>query len=322
MVLLVYVDDIILAGNNHDECTAFKRYLHECFHIKDLGSLKFFLGIEVARLRIGISLCQKKYALDILAETGLLGSNPAETPMKQGHKLALAEGKEIDGAAYRQLVCRLIYLTITRLEISYLVHVLSQFAQVPRKEYFEAAMRVVGYIKGSPGQGILLRSNCDLRLGAYYDSDWVSCPITRRLVSGYFITIRESPISWKMKKQSTVSRLSAEVEYRAMAAVMSELVWLKSLLTSFLVDHRQLMELFCDNQSAIHIVVNPVFHEQTKHFEIDCHFFREQVQTRNIVMAHIRSQFQPADIFTKALARQQFHFLLGKLGIHDVFAPT
>ncbi|XP_020266506.1 uncharacterized protein LOC109841995 [Asparagus officinalis] len=156
MGLLVYVDDIILAGNNYDECATFKRYLHKCFHIKDLGSLKKFLGIEVARSQIGISLCQRKHALEILAETGLLEIKLVETPMEQGHKLALVKGEETDDASYRRLVGRLIYLTITRPEISYAVHVLSQFAQAPRKEHFEATMRVVRYIKGSPSQGILL----------------------------------------------------------------------------------------------------------------------------------------------------------------------
>lgn len=204
--------------------------------------------------------------------------------------MALAKGEELkDASIYRRLVGRLIYLTITRPEISYSVHVLSQFAQAPRKEHLEAAIRVVRYLKGNPGQGILLCADNDLRLYAYCDSDWASCPITRRSVTGYFVKLGQSPVSWKTKKQSTVSRSSAEAEYRAMAAATSELIWLKSLLASLTVNHEGPMRLYCDSQSAIHIAANPIFHERTKHIEIDCHYVREQLQTGNIVTAHVRT---------------------------------
>ena len=145
------------------------------------------------------------------------------------------------------------------------------------------------YIKRSPGQGILLKADCELRLRAFCDSDWASCPVTRRSITGYFVMLGESPISWKTKKQSTVSRSSAEAEYRAMASIANELIWLKSLLTSLRVDHREPMKLFYDSQSIIHIAANSVFHERTKHIEIDCHYVREQVQIGNIVTAHLRS---------------------------------
>ena len=139
-------------------------------------------------------------------------------------------------------------------------------------------MRVVRYIKGSPGQGILLKADCNLRLRAFCNSDWVSCPVTRRSITGYFVMLGGSRISWKMKKQSIVSRSLTEGEYRAMASTASELVWLKSLLTSLRVDHRECMKLFCDSQYVIHIVANPVFHKRTKHIVIDCHYLRKQVQ--------------------------------------------
>lgn len=118
--------------------------------------------------------------------------------MEQNQKLMLADGKLLDNPErYRRLIGRLIYLCFTRPEISYYVHVLSQFMQQPRAEHWEAALRVVRYLKGAPGQGILLRSRCDLQLYGWCDSDWASCPLTRRSLSRWFVFLGNSPISWK-----------------------------------------------------------------------------------------------------------------------------
>jgi hypothetical protein len=150
--VLIYVDDLILSSNDVFAVQRFKNYLSHCFHMKDLGKLKFFLGIEVARNSDGIFFCQRKYALDILSEVGLLGSKLAKTPLEQNHKLALTESDDVDDPArYRQLVGRLIYLTITRSELSYCVHILAQFMHQPSKAHWEAAVKVVRYLKGNPG---------------------------------------------------------------------------------------------------------------------------------------------------------------------------
>lgn len=140
--------------------------------MKDLGVLKYFLEIEVSRGNPGIFLCERKYALDIVAETGLLGGKPVRFPIEQNHLLALSTAPLMDNPeSYRRLVGRLIYLTITRPELSYCVHVLVLFMQQSHDDHWEAALRVVRYLKGNPGQGIFLNANTDLRLYAYCDSD-------------------------------------------------------------------------------------------------------------------------------------------------------
>ena len=268
-------------------------------------------------------LSQRKYALEIVDECGLLGAKPSDFPLEENHKLALATGPLLDDAGrYRRLLGRLIYLTITRPDLCYAVHILSQFMQAPREEHMTAACRVLRYIKGTPDCGILLHANTDLNLIGYCDSDWGACPLTRRSLTGYLVTLGGSPISWKTKKQITVSRSSAEAEYRSMAAATSELVWLKSLLASLGVFPTTAMRLFCDSQAALHIAKNPVFHERTKHIEIDCHFVRERVHCGALVLSHIASRLQPADIFTKALGKRQFQYLRSKLGMVNFHAPT
>lgn len=321
--VLIYVDDLIISGNDSSAINAFKQYLNDCFHMKDLGVLKYFLGIEVARSPEGIFLCQRKYTLDIIAEAGLLGAKPAGFPIEQNHHLAVAKGPFLDDPEkYRRLVGRLIYLSFTRPDLAYTVHILAQFMQQPRQEHWDAALHTVRYLKGCPGQGILLRADCDLRLTGWCDSDWASCPLTRRSITGWFGFLGGSPISWKTKKQHTVSRSSAEAEYRSMAAVTSELKWLKALLRSMGIAHSSAMDVFCDSQSALYIAQNPVFHERTKHIEVDCHYVRDAIQEGVISTNHVPTNEQIADIFTKALGKRQFLYLLSKLGTCDPHAPT
>jgi hypothetical protein len=261
--------------------------------------------------------------LDIIKETGLLGSKPATIPMEQNHQLALAKGPELSHPdQFRRLVGRLIYLCFTRPKLTYSVHILSQFMHQPRQEHWEAGLSVVRYLKAKPGQGVLLNRNCDLKLTAWCDSDWASCPLTCKSLTGWIIHLGGSPISWKTEKQQTVSRSSAEAEYRSMAATVCELKWLKDILADLSVSHTQPMRLHCDSQSALHIAKNPVFHERTKHIEVDCHLIRDEILKGNIGPVYVPTTVQLADTFTKALGPTQFILLLDKLGICNLHAPT
>ncbi|KAJ8747308.1 hypothetical protein K2173_014369 [Erythroxylum novogranatense] len=196
MALLVYVDDVILASDSMQAIRTIKQYLHDAFTIKDLGELKFFLGLEVARTLKGINICQKKYTLDLLRDTQFLKSKPVSTPILPETKLSKDGGSLLENVtSYRMLVGKLQYLTTTRPDISFVVQQLAQFLDSPTMTHLAAAHRVLRYLKGSIGQGLFFPSESDLQLKAFSDSDWGNCPDTRRSLTGYCVFLGSSLIS-------------------------------------------------------------------------------------------------------------------------------
>lgn len=239
-------------------------------------------------------------------------------------KLSAISGTPLsaDNASYyRRLIGRLLYLQISRPDICFSVHKLSQFIAKPTTAHLAAAHHLLWYLKGSAGQGILLRKSPSFQLKAFVDADWGSCLDTRRSVTGFCIFLGESLISWKTKKQATVSRSSAEAEYRALAVVSSELTWLTQLLADLQVVCHAPAAVYCDNHAAIAIANNPMFHERTKHIEIDCHFFRDMIEKGILKLLPIRSHLQLADMFTKPLGTS-LHPLLVKMGVINLHSPS
>lgn len=220
---------------------------------------------------------------------------------------------------YRRLVGKLMYLTITKPDITYAVHKLCQFSSAPKGSHLKAAHRVIHYIKGAVGLGLFYPSQSDLELKAFSDADWTSYPDTRKSTTGYYMFLGSTLISWKSKKQETVSRSSAESEYRAMALASCEIAWLAKLLAELQVPQHHLVPLFCDSTPAIHIANNSVFHERTKHIENNCHTTRERIESGLLKTMHVRTTNQLADVLTKPLFPTPFKDLIGKMNLLSIY---
>ena len=316
IIILVYVDDMVLTGTNQSQIDQIKRALDQAFTIKDLGEMKYFLGIEVIRDASGTVLSQRKYISDIIKDLKLDSSKPVSSPLPKGLGLSTDLGECLDDPEiYRRLIGRLLYLNITRPDISYATQHLSQFLSCPRKPHLQAAMYVVRYLKHTINMGLFYSSSCDLSLTAYSDADWSSCLFSSRSLSAYCIFLGNHLVSWKTKKQRTVSKSSAEAEYRSMSSTASEIVWVEGLLQDLYVPVKLPIFMYCDNQAAQHIAQNPVFHERTKHLKRDCHYVREQVEAGFLQTVHVNSSSQLFDLLTKPLPGPQHHILASKLGL-------
>lgn len=295
-------NDIIITSSYLAPIEALQDFLNTHFKIKSLGDLRYFLGLEVARCKHSLEVYQRKYLLDIMSNFDLLSARPLSLPMDQNLHLSQTDGSLLpDTAPFCRLIGRLLYLTITRPDISFAVHTQSQFMQGPTILHLQAAHRVLQYIKQSLGQGLIFSSTSPVTLQGYCDSDWAACPNSRCSVTRFCILLGSSLISWRSKKQSVVSRSSAEAEYKAMASTSCEFTWLPYLLRDLQVPHLQSIVLHCDNQAALHIAANSVFHKCTKHIDIDCHLICDQIQAGLLRTVHVGTKFQLADIFTKAL---------------------
>ncbi|XP_019179187.1 PREDICTED: uncharacterized protein LOC109174404 [Ipomoea nil] len=270
IVLHVYVDDILVASANMELITELKMFLDNTFKIKNRGPLGYFLGIEEKSSTDDLNICQRKYVLEILEETGFLGCKPASTPMAQNLKLNHDGTLPDDHTSYRRLVGKLLYLTTTRLDIAYVIQQLSQFVDAPTNHHLTAAHRVLRYIKQSPGQGLFYPVSTNLHLKVFSNLDWANCSETRKSITGYCVFLGFALISWRSKKQATVSRSSSKAEYRGLADTVCEVQWLRYLLHDMQVTLTKPTTIFCDSKSAVATAENHLFHERTKHIDIDC----------------------------------------------------
>ena len=301
------MDDIILTASS---TTLLRRLIDSMlteFSMKDLGALHFFLGISVVRTAAGFFLSQHAYAEELLERANMKECRPATTPVDTRAKLSADAGAPVDDASdYRSLVGGLQYLTMTRPDLSYAVQQACLHMHAPRAHHLAMVKRVLRYVRGTAAFGLQLHRSPSLDLVGYSDADWAGCPDTRRSTSGYAVFLGDSLISWSSKRQPTVSRSSAEAEYRAVANVVAECCWLRQLLGELHVAVPKATVVYCDNISAVYMTANPVHHRRTKHIELGIHFVREKAQLGELRVLHVPTTQQFADVMTKGLPTAAF----------------
>ncbi|KAI5383808.1 hypothetical protein KIW84_070964 [Lathyrus oleraceus] len=250
-----------------------------------------FLGFEIARSHTGIFFNQRKYTLDLLEDSGFLVSKPSAVPFDPNTKLFAND-------AFKPICFN------------------------PLLPHYQAATRILRYLKVVPAKGLLFSASNNLKLSAFVDSDWARCPDTRRSVTSYCIILGSSLLCRKSKKQNTVSRSSTEVEYRALASLTCELQCLQFIFQDFKINFSQPAYVFCDRKSTIYLSHNPTFHERSKHIELDCHVIREKLQSKLIHLLPVSTKSQLADAFTKPLHSSSLSSILSKLGLYSIHSPT
>ena len=315
-MLLVYVDDILVTGEDPTQINAVISALNQRFALKILGPVNYFLGLEATRDDTGIKLTQRKYITDLLLKTNMSSCKPSPTPMVQHLHLSKDDGPLFDSPTlYRSTIGALQYLTLTRPDIAYPVNRLSQFLQQPTVSHWSACKRLLRYLQGTKSVGLHFKPASALTLQAFIDADWAGNVDDRRSTSGHCVLFGGNLINWSSHKQQVVARSSTEAEYRALASAATDILWLQSLFAEIGIIVAQMPILWCDNLGAGSLASNPVCHARTKHIEIDIHFVREKVINKQLEVRYCPTAEQVADMFTKALSISQFLYLCSKLNL-------
>lgn len=313
-----WVDDLILVGENTDELIS---KLNKDFKIKDLGIAQHILGMKINYLEDNkIFLNQEHYVKNLVEEYGLEDGKTTGTPMQANIKLIKATQEESaqfkeKGLDYRSAIGSLNYLSqCTRPDITYVVGKLLQFLENPNDSHWMAFKRVVRYLKGTQDWGILYHADGGHEVTGYVDSSWAEDENSLS-TSGYNFNCGSGLISWRSKKLGSPSSSSTEAEYRAYLSASQEAQWLRKLTFDI---HRNVPDktkILSDNQGAIQLAKNPVFHSRTKHIGVHYNFTKDLVVNKEIEIDYIPTELMVADIFTKALDREKHSRFSSMMGL-------
>lgn len=319
VLVLVYVDDLLVASSDQTCINMIKLSLLKCFEIKDLGMAKYCLGLEIRQNKDCIELSQKGYILGLLDRYGMLDCNPVATPSEVNLQFEdVTESEENCDFPYRELIGALMYLSVaTRPDIANTISRLAQFTNKPRKCHWLAAKRVLRYLAGSANIGLKYLKDSNSVIG-YVDADWGNCHVDRRSYTGYAYILSGAAIAWKSQKQRTVALSSTEAEYVSLAEAAKEALYLKSLLGELELNIFKDIVLYGDNMGAQYLANNPVFHARTKHIDIKHHFVRDSVRDKIFLLKHVPTENMLADVLTKSLVKIKHNNCLFGLGLHPV----
>ena len=322
IILCLYVDDLLITGSCEKYISKFKEELMGEFEMSDLGSMKYFLGIEFQKTKLGLLMHQRRYAMEILKRCDMEHCNAATTPAEARLQLSKSEDEQdVDPTQYRRLIGSLRYLCNTRPDLAFSVGIASRFMERPKVSHLAAVKRILRYVKGTLGCGILfpasdMGKSCEL-LG-YTDSNWCGDKDDRKSTAGYVFMFGGAPISWCSKKEPVVALSSCEAEYIAASLCACQAVWLVNLLRELDSNTRGAVLLLVDNVSAINLAKNPIAHGRSKHIEMRFHYLRDLVSSGQLRLSYCRSEEQVADLLTKAVTNDVFKRLVVRLGMKNI----
>lgn len=318
LVVSLYVDDLIFTGSNEIICTEFKSSMQKEFEMTDMGKMKFFLGVEVHQSEFGIHICQKKYAKEVLERFNMGSCNSVKNPIVPGTIVSKEGNKRADATLYKQLVGCLMYLTVTRPDLMFVVCLISRFMSDPKEEHMLIAKGVLRYIKGTQYFGVFYGRSSKINLLGYTDSDYARDVDDRKSTSGYVFLLNGTAVCWSSRKQDIVTLSSTEAEYVAATSSACHCVWLKGMLQELGAISGECIDIMCDNSSTIKLSKNPVMHRRTKHIDVRFHYLRNLCNEEVIKLVFVGTNDQIADIMTKPIKLDQFVKLRNLLGVRRI----
>ena len=325
LAMAVYEDDFFVAFNDEAVFEALKSHLEKHFRIKDLGDLRWALGIRVTRDRQArtLSLDQEQYLSDMLKTFRMDQCVPVDTPEQPGLLLTKAMSPADDVARqhmssipYRSAVGKLMYpMLCTRPDLAHAVRQASKFLESPGLEHWAHVKRMFRYIKGSVGRKLTYHGGEErvLKLECYADADWANSVDDRKSVTAVLPFLCSAPVSWLSKGQATVALSSTEAEYMAVSEAVREVSWLRQLLSDLKCVQHEPTVIWEDNLQTILLASDPLHHARNKHIDVRHHYVRDKVTDGQVVLRHCPTGEMVADMFTKPLPRVVFTGLLKKL---------
>ncbi|GKB96287.1 retrovirus-related pol polyprotein from transposon TNT 1-94 [Tanacetum coccineum] len=335
LLVQIYVDDIIFAASTPELCNLFAKICVQKFNDVDngfakimcskfkmsmMGKISFFLGLQISQSPRGIFINQSKYALESLKKYGFESCDPVDTPMVEKSKLDEdKEGNAVDPSHYRGMIGTLLYLTASRPDLQFAICMCARYQARPTEKHLNAVKRIFRYLKGTVHRGLWYPKDSSFALTAFADADHAGCQDTRRSTSGSIQLLGDRLVSWSSKRQKSAAISSTEAEYIALSGCCAQVLWMRSQLTDYGFGFNKI-PMYCDNKSAIALCCNNVQHSRSKHIDIRFHFIKEHVENGVIELYFVNTEYQLADIFTKALGRERIEFLINKLGMRS-FTP-
>jgi hypothetical protein len=306
--LLVYVDDILIAGKDMAVINDIKSNLSSIFDVRDLGEAAFFLGMEINRNRDNhtLSLTQARATHALLDKYNMKATKTKATPLSSSTRLVKGDNdKDRTSQPYSELIGSLLYLSIcTRPDISQAVGALSRYMSNATDAHWTSAKGVLKYLAGTTTTGINFGDG-DPKIIGYCDADYAGDLDTRRSTTGYVFMLHGGAISWSSRLQPTVAASTTEAEYMAAAAAVKEALWLRKLSSDMDLSS-DIINIYCDNQATLSLLKNPTSSARSKHIDVLHHFARERVSRQEVSFSYISTDNNVADNFTKPLGDNKF----------------
>ena len=327
IILVLYVDDILLAASDRGLLHDVKNYLSSNFEMKDMGEASYVIGIEIFRDRSQgiLGLSQKAYINKVLEIFKMESCTLSPVPIQKGDNFSLSqcpkndlEHKEMDNIPYASLVGSLMYAqTCTRPDISFAVGMLGRYQSNPELFHWRAAKKVLRYLQGTKDHMLIYRRTSNLEIVGYSDSDYAGCKDTRKSTFGYLFLLADGAISWKSGKQSVIATSTMEAEFIACFEATVQSLWLRNFFNglSIIGTIAKQMRIYCDNAAAVFFSKNDRYSKGAKHMDLKYLSVKEEVQNQRVQIVHIGTHDMIADPLTKGLAPKTFICHSSKMGV-------